>query len=135
MTEVFVARQPIFDREKRLYGYELLYRSGMENYCAPDDILLASFRVLSNILMLNGFEKIADGKLAFLNVSREVLVEDFVLMFPKEHVVVELLETIDPDPFVIETCRRLKQLGYTLALDDFVSSPAYTPILELADIV
>ena len=33
----FVARQPILDRQERVYGYEILFRDGLENACRTDD--------------------------------------------------------------------------------------------------
>jgi len=35
--EVFVARQPIFDAKQTVYGYELLYRSGVQNFYTETD--------------------------------------------------------------------------------------------------
>jgi len=35
---------------------------------------------------------------------------------PRDCLVVEILETVKPDPEVVEACRRLKQHGYVLAL-------------------
>ena len=37
-TDVFVARQPIFDDRQRVFAYELLFRSGPENYFTPGPV-------------------------------------------------------------------------------------------------
>jgi EAL and modified HD-GYP domain-containing signal transduction protein len=50
-------------------------------------------------------------------------------------VVVEILETVKPDQEIIEVCRNLKQAGFTIALDDFVDSPEWAPLVEIADII
>ena len=57
------------------------------------------------------------------------------MLFPKEHVVVELLETVEPEESVVEACRRLKLQGYRLALDDFIFDAKFEPLIALADII
>jgi EAL and modified HD-GYP domain-containing signal transduction protein len=71
----------------------------------------------------------------FINCPRDFLLRDYISLFPPNLVVVEILETITPDREVIEACRRLKQMGYTIALDDFVDSLAWAPLVALADII
>ncbi|MHC4608399.1 MAG: hypothetical protein ACYTAF_15925, partial [Planctomycetota bacterium] len=69
---IYVARQPIFDRRERVYAYELLYRSSPENFFAPGtDGDRASSTVISQSLHVFGFEKLTSGKLAFVNVTRK----------------------------------------------------------------
>jgi c-di-GMP-related signal transduction protein len=70
-----------------------------------------------------------------MNVPRQLLVQQLITLVPATHIVVELLETIEPDAEMIAACRALKQAGYHLALDDFVFRPAFEPLLALADIV
>jgi c-di-GMP-related signal transduction protein len=135
MTDVFLARQPIFDRDLKVHAYELLYRASVNNYCPPDDLAHASYRIISNVSMSMNLFNLTAGKKAFINITREILLDEFVDLLPSDSVVVELLETVEPDPEVITACKRLKDLGYTLALDDYVDSPRYQPLLELADIV
>jgi EAL and modified HD-GYP domain-containing signal transduction protein len=50
-------------------------------------------------------------------------------------VVIELLETVEPDDEVVLVCEELVDAGYALALDDFVWSPRYRRLLELATVV
>jgi len=134
-TEHFIARQPIFDKKQRVYAYELLFRSGLHNYFDCEDIDHASTSVIANSFLLFGLDEMTVGRRAFLNCTRKVLVEDLASALPKQHVVIEILETVEPDEEVIESCRRLKEQGYTLALDDFVYHKKFEPLLELADIV
>jgi len=54
---------------------------------------------------------------------------------PQDRVVAEILETVAPDEETIAACRHLKDLGYRLALDDFVDSPGMAPLVEIADYV
>ena len=136
MDEVFVARQPIFDRSLRVYGYEILFRhSSFENFFSHPDPDEAATRVIHDSLNVFGLDVLAQDRRIFFNVTRSVLVENLVRMLPRERTVVELLETVSPDPEVIAACASLKAAGYMLALDDFVVYPGCEPLLDLADIV
>jgi len=130
----YLARQPILNRSRELFAYELLFRNGLQNSCEGIDLELASTSVLDTSFLI-GFEKITAGRRMFINCPRDFLLRDYASLFPPQSVVIEILETIRPDQEVIEACRRLKQAGYTLALDDFVDSPAWAPLVELADII
>jgi len=134
-VEHFIARQPIFDLKQRVYAYELLFRSGLHNYFDCDDIDHASTSVIANSFLLFGLDEMTAGRRAFLNCTRKVLVEDLASALPQQHAVIEILETVEPDDEVIAGCKRLKELGYTLALDDFVYHRKFEPLLDLADIV
>ncbi len=134
-VEHFIARQPIFDVAQKVYAYELLFRSGLDNYFDCDDIDHASTSVIANSFLLFGIDEMTGGRRAFLNCTRKVLVEDLATSLPKQHAVIEILETVEPDDEVIAACKRLKEMGYTLALDDFVYHQKFEPLLDLADIV
>ncbi len=130
----YLARQPILNRARELFAYELLFRNGMQNSCDGLDLELASTSVM-DISFLIGFEKITAGHPMFINCPRDFLLRDYVSLFPPKSVVVEILETVEPDQEVIDACRRLKQAGYSIALDDFVDSPDWAPLVALADII
>lgn len=133
-VEVFVARQPIFDRERRVSGYELLYRSSAANRFTGEDADVASSVNLERTLLGFGLESLTQGRDAWINASRVMLVNDHWALMPAEHTVVEVLETVTPDADVIAACRRIKRAGYRIALDDFASEPAWEPLVALADI-
>src|SRR5579863_9627109 len=130
----YLARQPILNRARQLFAYELLFRNSLQNSCDGLDLELASTSVLDTSFLI-GFEKITAGHPMFMNCPREFLLRDYVSLFPPGSVVVEILETIEPDEEVVVACQRLKQAGYTIALDDFVDSPKWTPLVALADII
>ncbi len=134
-VEHFIARQPIFDKSLQVYAYELLFRSGLDNYFDCDDIEHASSSVIANSFLLFGIDEMTEGRRAFLNCTRKVLIDDLALCLPSENAVIEILESVEPDEEVVAACRRLKKKGYILALDDFVYREDFEPLLELADIV
>ena len=133
--DVFVARQPIFDRFCRTYGYELPFRSGWDNRFDSTDPARASVTVLATVFNVLGTERITGGKRAFVNFTRETLLEGFATILPSEQLVVELLEDIPPDGEVLEACRALRKRGHLIALDDVVWGAWSEPLLEVADIV
>jgi c-di-GMP-related signal transduction protein len=130
----YLARQPILNRERGLYAYELLFRSSLQNSCEGLDLEIASTSVLDTSFLI-GFEKITAGHPMFINCPRDFLLRDYASLFPPKSVVVEILETVQPDQEIIDACQRLKQAGFTIALDDFVDSPAWAPLVALADII
>ncbi len=130
----FLARQPIFNSARVVYGYELLFRSGPENRY---DALQADMAAASTVdsILLFGIERLTPGCRAFLNCTRDFLIRDFATMLPKDRVVLEILETVPMDDEVHDACRRLKQAGYLLALDDFQERPDWKPLVALADFI
>jgi len=134
-TSVFVARQPIFHRAKNVHGYELLFRSGRENRYDGTDGDACTLDVIANSFATIGLDELTAGQRGFINFTRNLLLQDVVNLLPPDQVTVEVLENINPDEEVIAACQRLKDAGYTLALDDFVLTDPNHPLLDLADIV
>ncbi|MGD0428742.1 MAG: HDOD domain-containing protein [Candidatus Acidiferrales bacterium] len=130
----FLARQPIFNSARVVYGYELLFRSGPENRydgTAPDK---ASASTVDSILLF-GMDRLTPGCRSFLNCTRDFLIRDFATMLPKDRVVLEILESVAMDDEVRNACRRLKNAGYLLALDDFEDRPDWKPLVAMADFI
>lgn len=133
--DVFIARQPIFDSRQRVYGYELLFRSGLENFFQHPDPDQATSKVIVDSFFLLGLTTLTDGKRAFINITRDILLKEYIFLVPKELIVVEILETIEPDAEVIAACERLKRAGYLLAMDDFIYKDEYKPLIDLTNFI
>lgn len=133
--DVFVARQPIFDRKSELFGYELLFRSGLENQFGGADHDQASLAVIANSFFIFGIEALIGRGRAFINFARSTLINDYAYALPKDRLIIEVLETVEPDSQVIEACERLKAAGYLIALDDFDQRKRGDQLLRLADII
>jgi c-di-GMP-related signal transduction protein len=130
----YLARQPIFNPNRIVFGYELLFRSGPENifiHAQPDVACAAA----TDSLFLFGIDRLAQGKRVFVNCTREFFIRDFPFMLPKESVVLEVLESVVLDDRLVAACRRLKSAGYLLALDDYRDSPNWRPLLAIADFI
>lgn len=133
--DIFLGRQPILDRDQRIVAYELLFRTGNTPGVVVSDDMHATASVIHHAFSEMGVHSVLGTQLGFINVSADMLLSDLVERLPREQVVLELLETIRIDETVIERCRALKQMGFTLALDDFVYEDSYLPLLPLVDII
>ena len=133
--DLFIARQPIFTVKQAVYAYELLFRSGPANVFPDVDHNHASARVIADSLFNLGLQTLTGGKLAFINMTRDLLLGDYAVLLPRDEIVIEVLETVTPDAKVVEACRRLKATGYMIALDDFVGKAEMAPLIALADII
>ncbi len=130
-----MARQPILDRGLQVYGYELLYRSSAINAYSGMDETLATLQVISNSFFSLDIENLVGGGRAFLNFTRELLLNDAARVLPPPAVVIEVLEKIDVDAEVLAACRRLHERGYLLAADDIVNADQSRLLLEIVDFI
>jgi len=135
MKSIYVARQPIFELGRGLYGYELLYRRTPTIDRADGDVAIMTAEVIVHALLGIGIRAIAGAGHAFVNFSRDLLLDRSWELFQREIVVIELLEDVPPDAEVIAAAKELIAAGYKLALDDYVYSTETRPLLELATIV
>jgi EAL and modified HD-GYP domain-containing signal transduction protein len=115
-VQKFLARQPIFNSQQAVYGYELLYRSGPTNSFGDAQPDHACASTLDSALLF-GIDRLIPGCRAFVICTRDSLLREFPTMLPRDRVVIEILETVQVDAEVIEACRRLKSAGYLLALE------------------
>lgn len=117
-----------------VFGYELLFRSSLENFFpnAQPDVAAAS---TADNLFLFGADQLTHGRLAFINCTRDFIVRDFPALLPKNRVVIEILEHAQIDEQLITACRNLKRAGYVFALDDFEDSPEWQPLLPVIDFI
>jgi EAL and modified HD-GYP domain-containing signal transduction protein len=129
----YVARQPIFDREEKVFGYELLFRDGLEN-AFHGDTDEASRATLDRSLLM-GLDVLCDGRRAFVNCTRDTLIKGLVTLLPSTMTVVEVLESVPADPDVLAACQSLKEAGYLIALDDYVAGDPREALAEMADII
>ena len=133
--DVFLARQPIFNKHKKLFAYELLFRTGMSNAFPNIDGGTATSSLLSSSFFTVGIDKISGGKRVFINFTEQLLERGTPTMFPQNRIIVEVLEDVQATEKVIEACRNLAEAGYLLALDDFVYQKQLKPLIELARII
>jgi EAL and modified HD-GYP domain-containing signal transduction protein len=135
MDHLYIARQPIYDLNKAVLGYELLYRSSAINQANITDADQASCETILNSFMHIGIDNIVGSALAFINLPREFVINDSLTPMFRDQSVLEILECVEPDEEVIKGLKRLKSEGYRIALDDFAFRDEITPFLELSDFI
>lgn len=132
---ILVGRQAIFDRQMEVFGYELLYRDGSGNCANIMDGDEATAKVMVNTFLEIGIDHIAGNAQAFFNLTATFFMSRQYEAFPTENVILEVLESIEPTPLVLEALSKAKQDGYQIALDDFVLRESHRALMEYADIV
>ena len=134
--DAYIARQPILNKYKKIFAYELLFRSGASDKTFMDtDADQATSRVVMESFFSRGVDSITGGKPAFINFTSRLLLENTATLFPKDRLIIEILETVEPTPEIISACRSLHRKGYKLALDDFVYSPELEPLIKMSKII
>jgi EAL and modified HD-GYP domain-containing signal transduction protein len=127
----FIARQTILDKTKEPYGYELLFRSGNENvFCGESEA--ATNHIIDSCLSMIAC---SSSNNLFINCTRDALVNMSVTLLPSHLVVLEIMETVTPDAELIRACKKLKKLGFRLALDDFIPHGSNRALVDMADFI
>jgi len=134
----YVARQPIFDRNRDVHAYEMLFR-GLEDRGAAhfSDGSVATAQLITHGWLLGGFDQLSGGRWLFVNFTRDLLLSGAVKLFQQERDVVEILEDVPPDAEVLGVCGALVGAGYRVALDDVQSVErleAFKDVVTLAKV-
>ena len=135
MTQIapLFARQPIYDRQLKVHAYELLFRPTEKIIGGEFDGDAATSQVVLNAFTSVDFDELNNHLPAFVNFTRNWLRE--TPPFNPSQVVIEVLEDIEVNEQVIEDIKQLKKKGFTIALDDFIYSDSWLPLVEIADII
>ncbi|GLR72019.1 EAL and HDOD domain-containing protein [Agaribacter marinus] len=128
---LYTARQPILDTSKNLVGYELLFRSSLDNVFPNVDEEKATSKMIEGLHIDMGLDRISNGKTAFINFTKQSLLNDYAELLPKEKVTIEILESVRPTKAVYVKMKTLSDAGYSLALDDFIHSEYWEPFYKL----
>ncbi|NKB34992.1 MAG: HDOD domain-containing protein [Pseudomonadales bacterium] len=131
----YVARQTIVGTNRNTMGYELLFRDGSENAYPNIPLDEATSRLIVESHLDLGIDKLVGSHKAFINFTEKSLIEKFPLVFDKDKIVVEVLESVNPSEEIVDACRELVDEGYTLALDDHDFSDKWDHVPELIDII
>jgi len=132
MNEFTFARQPILNKSLQLYAYEFLYRSTDDTDSRKHSI---TSEVLASSIIDLGLDQASNNALAFINMSYDDIMSKHVEALPADRLILELLEDIKPDSDLIARVKNLTEQGFRFALDDFVYSSDWDPLIELAEII
>jgi EAL and modified HD-GYP domain-containing signal transduction protein len=135
MPDIYIGRQPIYDRSLEVVAYELLYRDSEENRANISDFDAASAEMIFNALVEFGLDRLVGPHRAYLNLTHNLLVSGKPLALPPSKVVLEVLETTVVDDAVVAAVEELGRQGFAIALDDFYFAESWRPLVERAQVV
>jgi len=135
MDNIYIARQPIFDSKRDLFGYELLFQDADVPFSNIIDQDLAFSQVITNSFLNIGVENLVGSSNVFINLPRAFIVDKQMLPMTSEQVAFEIMEGVGQDEAVIDGLKFLSQQGYVIVLDDFVFNESLEPLLNLANLV
>ncbi len=135
MADIIIGRQQIFDQKLNIYAYELLFRGNDFDLNNKDGATQATNQVITDTILELGLNTIVGSHKAFINFTTQNLLDKTPLHLPKDRIVIEVLENVEIDSRIVANLKELSTLGYLIALDDFVFSDEWTPLVEFADII
>ncbi|HRF62297.1 MAG TPA: HDOD domain-containing protein [Candidatus Competibacter sp.] len=135
MTEIYFARQPIYNRNLEVEGYELFYRHAGAKSAEFLDAEIATSQVVLNTVTEVGLDQIVGSHKAFINIARDFVVNGYLEMFALPQLVFEVTGNIVVDEQLLQSLRQFRKKGYHFVLDDYRDNEAYQALLEIADYV
>ncbi len=136
MQEIYVGRQPIYNSSLGIYAYEMLFRSGQQNDASniksQDG---ATSQVIINTFLDMGLDNLVGNAMACINLSERFLASEDSLPIPAERVILDIHASINTNAASLQALKKLKQAGFTLALQDIRDLPSFNELLKIADIV
>ncbi|EWH11761.1 hypothetical protein DS2_03020 [Catenovulum agarivorans DS-2] len=135
-NKIYTARQPIFNRKQNVVAYELLFRDGPDNIFPQNvDATQATSRLLVRTHFSQGIERITNNKPALINFSETCLLKELPLLLPKNKIVIEVLECVEPTGQILAMFKKLYHAGYHIALDDFIYDAQWQPFFKYVKLV
>lgn len=134
--EIFIARQPIFDKKEKVKAYELLYRDA-ENLdrAVISDTSLATKKLVANVMTVFDIQKLSNFKRAFINFDCYLLMNDFAKNLVADQVIIDLDESVLYQEGIVEKIREYKSIGYKFSMKDISGNEAFDSILPLIDVI
>lgn len=135
MTEIYFARQPIYNRNLEVEGYELFHRHAGAKSAEFLDAEIATSQVVLNTVTEVGLDQVVGPHKAFINIARDFVVGGYLEMFALPQLVFEVTGNIVVDEQLLQSLRQFRKKGYHFVLDDYRDNEAYQALLEIADYV
>ena len=138
MNNIFIGRQAIYDKQLKVYAYELLSRSNSEfneAFVGEHNANHATTIVMLNALTEIGLQQLVGKHPAFINLTYDFLTNEGSIPELQNQVVLEILEDVEVTSELITAVKKLSDSGYMIALDDFIYHDKMLPLIELADII
>ena len=135
MADIIIGRQQIFDQKLSIYAYELLFRGADFDLHNNESATQATNQVITDTILELGLNSIVGSHKAFINFTTQNILDKTPLHLPRDRIVIEVLENVKISPSIIANLKELSKLGYLIALDDFIFSKEWIPLVEFADII
>jgi EAL and modified HD-GYP domain-containing signal transduction protein len=135
VRNVRVGRQGIYDSDRALLAYELLFRAfdGVHEASVAGE--RATSQVIASTFGTFGLDKIANGRPVFINFTRAFLTGIIPIPVEPAGVVIEVIENVVIDSELLAGLGNLRESGYRLAICDYRGEPDRAALLELVDYV
>jgi EAL and modified HD-GYP domain-containing signal transduction protein len=136
---VWIARQPLFDRERKVVAYELLFRphhtAADGTVTVPDKVWIddRNAGLIHEAIQSVGLGKLTRGRPTFVKADRSALLAGLPAALPPDQVVIELPAGIDASAEVRDACADLRRQGFQVALENFVPGQTDPSLLRYAD--
>ncbi len=132
---VFVTRQPILDAAGKVFAYELLYRDTAADGTHSTSGEASGARGLTDAVVTFGLETVAEGRPAFLSLTKDLLLGQIATLLPTAKAILQIPATVEIDDEVVDNCRHLSEKGYRIALADYVPESPAKRLLPFAKFV
>jgi len=119
MSTIYVARQPILDKNSEIKAYEILYRDAYQESSFDND-RFASASVVNSVLNSFGTKRLLGEKRAFIKIDEKFLLSDIIFSIPKEFFVFLIFSHIKINQAMVTRVKELTQKGYSFGIDNIV---------------
>jgi c-di-GMP-related signal transduction protein len=127
-----VSRQPVFEPNHQVFGYELLFP--LAKTPSSEDGDEAGSRVLRDTLSVFGLHQLVEGRRAFIPFTCEALLQGYASLFPRDQAVI-MPQLVQAVPGVFDAFTKLKKDGYWIAASYPPEGHSTESILDMADII
>ena len=135
MAECFVGRQPIFDLNNRVFAYDLLYRSSLDNEIGEVNRTVATSRIVVDAFVEIGLDNIVGPNRVLLNVDKNFLIDPDLVFVPADRVALQLPSGLESSDEIRAGIEHLQSLGYKFALGGYTRTAPVAAYLPYASIV
>lgn len=131
----YIAKQPILNSARHIVAYELLYRNSLDNTFPTVNAEVATERLVHEHLLSSNINELVNNKPYFINFTEQSILSGLPHKLLNKPVVIEVLEDVPPSTAILQALTKLKSMGFTIALDDFIYSEDWLPFFSIIDII
>lgn len=133
--EVYLARQPVFYRNMKVFGYELSYKRNPSSFLTGIDDQQTKADMVSDAFLAAKLDILTGSRKALINFTEDLLEQEVPLLLPRDTVIVEIADDVKPTSILVSKCKKIKKYGYPIALNGDIFQEEYISLFPLADII